>query len=100
MPAYFEKKPNVYILASKRNGTLYVGVTSNLANRILKHKSKMYAGFTKKYSVTKLVYYEFHSDMITAITREKQLKDWHRQWKIDLIEKLNPNWDVLWHPLM
>jgi len=87
-----EKQYYVYILASKRNGTLYIGMTSNLADRADKHKRGMYDGFTKKYKIEKLVYYEIYSDAYGAISREKQLKDWKRDWKIQLIEKDNPTW--------
>jgi putative endonuclease len=87
MKTYF-----VYILASKRNGTLYVGMTNDLARRVFGHKSGMIEGFTKKYSIDKLVYFESTADVNEAILREKRLKKWKRQWKIDLIEKLNTNW--------
>ena len=80
----------VYIMASKRNGTLYTGVTSNLLKRIWQHKNKRMTGFTKKYNVKNLVYYEIHEDPINAITREKQIKKWNRAWKISLIEAENP----------
>ena len=76
------KQPAVYILASRRNGTLYIGVTSNLVQRVWQHKQDLVEGFTKKYQVHTLVYYEQHGDMVTAITREKQLKKWNRAWKI------------------
>jgi putative endonuclease len=82
----------VYILASKRNGTLYTGITNNLPRRLYEHKRKSIEGFTKKYNVRILVYYEKHDSPETAITREKQIKKWNRQWKINLIEKDNPNW--------
>jgi len=87
-----EKQPCVYVLASKHNGTLYTGVTSNLAKRIYEHKQDLADGFTKKYRVHLLVYYELHSNMNAAITREKQIKKWNRKWKLQLIEKNNPNW--------
>lgn len=86
------KQPCVYILASKKNGTLYIGVTSNLIKRMWEHKGALAPGFTQRYQVDFLVYFEQHSDMLTAITREKQLKKWNRQWKIKLIEKTNPQW--------
>ncbi len=86
------KQPAVYILASKRNGTLYIGVTSDLAKRIWEHRNDAAEGFTKKYNVHHLVYYELHDDMVTAIAKEKQLKKWNRTWKIRLIEELNPQW--------
>jgi putative endonuclease len=90
------KQPAVYILSSKRNGTLYVGVTSDLVKRVWEHKDDVVEGFTKKYGVHDLVYFELHGDMESAITREKQLKKWHRGWKIELIEKNNPTWRDLW----
>ena len=86
----------VYILCSKINGTLYVGVTSNLNRRVFEHKNKMVEGFTKKYGVDRLVYAEEYQDVKEAIYREKCIKKWNRQWKIDLIEKLNPDWDDLY----
>ena len=86
----------VYILASNRNGTLYVGVTSNLIKRIWQHKSKEFKGFTDKYNIDKLVYFEQYYTIIEAIDRERKIKKWHRQWKIKLIEKDNPNWDDLY----
>ena len=91
-----EKQPAVYILASGYNGTLYVGVTSNLVQRIWQHQNDLVEGFTEKYGVHSLVYYELCDQMLTAIAREKQLKKWNRQWKIDLIEKANPTWKDLW----
>ena len=95
-----EKKFHVYILASKRNGTLYIGVTSNLVKRIYEHKSKLVAGFTRNYDVCVLVYYEEHSNAQTAITREKQLKKWRRKWKLSLIEKFNPTWADLYKQII
>ena len=86
------KQPTVYILASHRNGTLYTGVTSNLPARVWQHKNDMVEGFTKKYGVHTLVYYEVHEDMQLAINREKQIKKWKRSWKLALIEKQNPTW--------
>ena len=82
----------VYILASKRNGTLYIGVTNNIERRVAEHKNDSAEGFTKKYGIHLLVYVETHDDVNTAIQREKQLKKWNREWKINLIEKSNPNW--------
>ncbi|WOG28892.1 GIY-YIG nuclease family protein [Endozoicomonas sp. 8E] len=90
------KQPCVYILASKRNGTLYIGVTSHLIQRIWQHKNDLAPGFTAEYNVHMLVYFEQHETMESAIIREKQLKKWNRQWKIDLIEKENPQWNDLW----
>jgi putative endonuclease len=82
------------------NGTLYIGVTSNLIQRIWQHKNDLVEGFTEKYGVHSLVYYELHEQMLSAIEREKQLKKWNRQWKIDLIEKMNPTWKDLWEELV
>ena len=90
----------VYILASKKNGTLYVGVTSDLIKRVWEHKEGLVAGFTKKYDVKKLVYYEQHSNAESAIHREKRLKEWKRQWKLDLIEKYNPSWNDLYESIL
>jgi putative endonuclease len=87
-----EKIPTVYILASKRFGTLYVGVTSNLCGRIWDHKQGVIGGFTRKYNVKEVVWFETHETMEAAITREKQIKEWQRGWKIELIEKMNPTW--------
>jgi len=86
------KQPCVYILASERNGTLYIGVTSDLARRISDHRADAMDGFTQKYGVHILVHVEFHGTMIDAITREKQIKKWNRAWKLHLIEQGNPTW--------
>jgi putative endonuclease len=94
-----DKQPSVYILASKRNGTLYVGVTSDFVGRISEHKQDLIEGFTKRYGVHDLVYIEFHEDMDTAIKREKQIKRWRRAWKLALIEKDNPGWRDLYPEL-
>ena len=91
-----DKQFYVYILASKRNGTLYIGVTSKLVQRIWRHKNKFLEGFTKKYNVNKLVYYEVHPNAENAIAREKQMKKWRRAWKIRLIEGENPDWKDLY----
>ncbi|OGH58612.1 MAG: hypothetical protein A2725_02840 [Candidatus Magasanikbacteria bacterium RIFCSPHIGHO2_01_FULL_33_34] len=85
----------VYILASKRNGTLYIGVTNELTRRVLEHKNKVIKGFTEKYGVDKLVYYEDYVNIEEAIKREKAMKKWNREWKVKLIEKNNPNWNDL-----
>lgn len=90
------KQPAVYILASKRNGTLYIGVTGDLQKRIWEHKNDLVDGFTKRYEVHRLVYYELHEDMASAIRREKQLKKWNRAWKLKLIERENSAWKDLW----
>ncbi len=90
----------VYIMASKRNGTLYIGVTNNLPQRVWEHKNDVHEGFTKKYGVHRLVWFEVTSDVEEAILREKQLKKWRRQWKINLIEKENPNWNDLYEGII
>jgi putative endonuclease len=90
------RQPAVYILASGRNGTLYVGVTSNLVRRVWQHRNHALQGFTTRYDVTVLVYYELHDTMQSAITREKHIKKWNRAWKIELIQKANPGWADLW----
>ncbi|MFC1883771.1 GIY-YIG nuclease family protein [Thermodesulfobacteriota bacterium] len=90
----------IYILASNRNGTLYIGLTSDLIKRVWQHKKKFIDGFTKKYNVDKLVYFEEFSDPENAIKREKRLKKYKRQWKINLIEKANPQWKDLYSTLV
>ena len=90
------KQPAVYILASKRKGTLYVGVTSDLIKRVWEHRSSLVDGFTKRYGIHQLIWYELHESMESAIQREKRLKDWKRKWKVQLIEKTNPNWEDLY----
>ena len=95
----FEKIPCIYILANKRNGTLYVGVTSNLQKRILEHKRSMTKGFTKKYGLHTLVYYKVCSNMLSAIEREKQIKAGPRKNKLKLIETSNPSWGDLYKKL-
>ncbi|HVC53631.1 MAG TPA: GIY-YIG nuclease family protein [Stellaceae bacterium] len=87
-----EKRSCVYILASRRNGTLYVGVTSDLVRRVAQHRSQAVAGFTRDYGVYRLVYAEFHETMPDAILREKRIKKWRRTWKLELIERENPQW--------
>lgn len=94
------KQPCVYILASRRNGTLYVGVTGDLVKRIWEHKNSVVEGFTKKYGIHLLVYYELQADMRTAIMREKQIKKWNRNWKMELIESANPEWRDLWKDIL
>lgn len=89
----------VYILASDQNGTLYIGVTSHLIKRVYEHRNNLVKGFTKKYQVHKLVYYEVSEDIESAFEREKQLKRWKRQWKIEVIEKVNPYWEDLYEKL-
>jgi len=85
----------VYILASKQNGTLYVGVTNDLVRRVDEHKNKIVEGFTKKYDVHRLAYYEMTNDIQSALSREKCLKEWKREWKLRLIEEMNPMWKDL-----
>ena len=93
------KQYYVYILSNKNN-TLYIGVTSNLIKRIYEHKNDLVEGFTKKYKTHNLVYFEIVNDINSAIAREKQLKNWHRQWKIDLIKSINPNWKDLYNNII
>ena len=91
-----EKNPFVYMLASKPNGTLYIGVTSDLVKRVWEHKNGEADGFTKKYKIHALVWYEQHEEIESAIVREKQIKKWNRQWKIRLINEMNPEWSDLY----
>ncbi len=86
----------VYILASQRNGSLYIGVTNDLVRRVYEHKHGLIPGFTQKYGIRDLVYVEVFDDIVNAITREKQLKAWRRAWQIELIEKTNPYWNDLY----
>lgn len=95
MKSYF-----VYILASKKNGTLYIGVTNDLIKRVWQHKNDFIDGFTKQYSIHQLVYFEETSDVLSAIAREKQLKNWHREWKINWINQHNPEWKDLYPGLL
>ena len=90
------KQYYVYILASKKNGTLYIGVTSDLVKRIYEHKQNFVEGFTREYNVHSLVHYELHQEIEEAILREKQMKKWNRQWKMRLIEEKNPEWKDLY----
>jgi len=92
----FMKIYYVYILASKRNGTLYIGVTNDLVRRVYEHKNNLVDGFSKEYGVHRLVYYEQYGDVEFAIQREKYLKQWNRKWKLELIEKKNPEWKDLY----
>jgi putative endonuclease len=94
------KQPSIYLLASQRNGTLYIGATINLVRRVREHKQDFVEGFTKQYGVHDLVWYEQHEDMLAAITREKALKEWMRAWKLELIEKMNPEWKDLYEGLV
>jgi len=90
------KSPCVYILANRPNGTLYVGVTSDVVTRAWQHREEITDGFTKRYGVHDLVWFEFHESMLSAITREKQIKKWRRAWKVELIQKTNPSWRDLY----
>lgn len=92
-----EKSYFVYFLASKKNGTIYIGFTSNLSSRVFEHKTEAIKGFTLRYKVKRLVYYKQYADPYTAIQKEKQLKKWNRTWKIHFIEKHNPDWEDLYH---
>jgi putative endonuclease len=92
-------QPCVYILANHRNGTLYVGVTSDLGRRVWEHRADVVEGFSKRYAVYRLVYAEFHAAMAEAILREKRIKKWRRAWKLELIEKVNPTWRDLYDEL-
>ena len=94
------KEPCVYMLASRRNGTLYVGVTSDITQRVWQHKNGVFDGFTKRYKVYKLVWYELHDTMENAILRERALKEWRRKWKLELIERDNPGWEDLYKTLV
>jgi putative endonuclease len=94
------KQPAVYILASRRNGTLYVGVTSDLVQRIWQHKNDLAEGFTRQYGVHTLVWFEPHETMMSAIAREKAIKEWRRAWKLSLIEALNPQWRELYDDIV
>ena len=93
------KEPCVYMLASQRNGTLYVGATSDICQRVWQHKHGVFDGFTKQYTVHLLVWYEAHETMESAISRERALKEWRRKWKLELIERHNPGWDDLYETL-
>jgi putative endonuclease len=95
-----KKRSFVYILASAKHGTLYIGVTSDLIRRVFEHKTKVAPGFTRKYDVTKLVYFEIFDDAMSAIEREKELKKWRRDWNIRLIEENNPAWVDLYEGLV
>jgi len=95
-----DKNYYVYILTSQKNGTLYVGVTSELVKRVWQHKNNVVEGFTQKHQVHQLVYYEQREDSYSAIQREKRLKEWKRQWKLDLIEGMNPEWRDLYNDII
>ena len=95
-----KKQPAVYMLASKKNGTLYVGVTSNLIKRVWEHKNNVIDGFSKRYGIHNLVWYEMHEIMESAIGREKEIKNWKRDWKIRRIEESNPEWNDLYQSIL
>jgi putative endonuclease len=95
-----DNQPAVYILASKRNGTLYIDVTSDLTKRVWEHKNDIVEGFTKRYGVHRLVWYELHESMESAIKREKNMKEWKRAWKLELIESANPDWQDLYRSIV
>ena len=97
---YPMNKYYIYILASKRNGTLYCGVTNDIARRVYEHKNDFIKGFTERYKVHILVYYEIHDSILQAIDREKQIKEWKRKWKLQLIERFNPDWKDLYYELI
>ena len=94
------KQPCVYLLASRRNGTLYTGVTSDVVQRVWQHKNDVVEGFTKRYGVHTLVWFEIHETMASAIAREKAIKEWKRAWKVELIEKNNPTWRDLYDEIV
>lgn len=94
------KQPCVYLLANRRNGTLYVGVTSNLVQRVWQHRTGAVEGFSNKYQTHLLVWYELHETMESAIQREKRIKDWKRAWKLELIEAMNPDWMDLYDSIL
>ena len=94
-----KKQFYVYIMASKRNGTLYIGMSSNLAQRVWQHNNNMIEGFTYKYKVNNLVCFEVHENAESAITRERQIKKWRRKWKLRSIEEQNPNWEDLYNSI-
>jgi len=89
----------VYILASRRDGAIYVGITNDLVRRVYEHRIKAVPGFTTKYNITRLVWFEIYDDPVSAISREKELKKWKRDWKVQLIEKDNPDWDDLYESI-
>ena len=94
------KQPAVYILASRKNGTLYIGVTTDLIKRIWHHRNIISEGFSSRYAVHKLVYFELHPNMTQALSREKRLKKWHRSWREKIIEEKNPEWLDLWNQII
>ena len=95
-----DRQPTVYMLASKTNGMLYVGVTSDLVKRVWEHKNDVVEGFTRRYGLHRLVWYEVHETMESAIVREKRLKGWRRIWKLELIEATNPDWKDLYDTIL
>jgi putative endonuclease len=95
-----EKIPCVYIMTNRKLGTIYIGVTSNLLKRVWEHRRSKVEGFSRRYGLKRLVYFEILEDMICAIEREKQLKNWKRQWKLELIDKFNPQWHDLYSSIL
>jgi putative endonuclease len=95
-----DKQPSVYMLASKRRGTLYIGVTSDLVRRIWEHRTNAIEGFSRRHEIHQLVWYELHGTMESAVQREKALKNWKRAWKLELIETNNPDWQDLYHTIL
>ncbi len=95
-----DKQYYVNILANKRNGTLYTGITNDLVKKVYEHKNNLVEGFTKKYNIHMLVYYESTQNIMSAITKEKQIKAWKRTWKLNLIEKMNPDWNNLYDKII
>ena len=94
------KKGFIYMMSNKQDGVLYVGVTSDIVKRVYEHKNGFVDGFTKQYNLKNLVYYEVYNDIEEAIKREKQLKNWHREWKIELVNKQNPQWEDLYESIL
>lgn len=94
------KRPAIYIMTNRRNGTLYVGVSTELVLRVYQHRESLVEGFTKRYGLARLVYYEWHADVASAIRREKRVKRWRREWKLRLVESMNPYWRDLWFDLV
>jgi len=94
------KKGFVYIMSNKQDGVLYIGVTSDIVKRVYEHKNGFVDGFTKQYNLKNLVYYEVYDDIEEAIKREKQLKNWHREWKTELVNKQNPHWEDLYDSIL
>lgn len=94
------KKGFVYMMSNKKDGVLYIGVTSDIVKRIYEHKNGFVDGFTKQYNLKNLVYYEVYDDITEAVKREKQLKNWHREWKVELVNMQNPHWEDLYESIL